>query len=168
MARTSTGRPWRATPLRSATAQDNDEQFRVVVSNSVGSATSSAARLQWTRRRQSSRRQRIRQSRRGQTATFSVTASGTAPLSYQWQKNGADINGAYLGELHHSGHSRAGQWCGVQGSGEQLGRQGNQQSGDAYSVPARMLADVAGFAIPDTLWSPNHKLVQITCNTRNK
>jgi hypothetical protein len=30
----------------------------------------------------------------GQTATFNVTASGTAPLSYQWQKNGADITGA--------------------------------------------------------------------------
>jgi len=30
----------------------------------------------------------------GQTATFSVTATGTAPLSYQWQKNSANINGA--------------------------------------------------------------------------
>ncbi len=30
----------------------------------------------------------------GQTATFSVTASGTAPLGYQWAKNGAAINGA--------------------------------------------------------------------------
>lgn len=30
----------------------------------------------------------------GQTATFNVTASGTSPLSYQWQKNGADITGA--------------------------------------------------------------------------
>jgi hypothetical protein len=30
----------------------------------------------------------------GQTATFSVTASGTAPLGYQWQKNGAAISGA--------------------------------------------------------------------------
>src|SRR4029077_388089 len=30
----------------------------------------------------------------GQAATFSVVASGTAPLSYQWQKNGADISGA--------------------------------------------------------------------------
>jgi YD repeat-containing protein len=28
------------------------------------------------------------------SATFSVTATGTAPLSYQWQKNGADISGA--------------------------------------------------------------------------
>ena len=27
----------------------------------------------------------------GQTATFSITAAGTAPLSYQWQKDGEDI-----------------------------------------------------------------------------
>ena len=30
----------------------------------------------------------------GRTATFSVTATGTAPLSYQWQKNNGDISGA--------------------------------------------------------------------------
>ena len=30
----------------------------------------------------------------GQTATFSVTASGTAPLIYQWQKNATDIPNA--------------------------------------------------------------------------
>src|SRR6516165_900109 len=30
----------------------------------------------------------------GQTATFTVAATGTAPLSYQWQKNGANISGA--------------------------------------------------------------------------
>src|SRR5439155_3428783 len=28
------------------------------------------------------------------TATFSVVASGTAPLSYQWQKNSVDTRGA--------------------------------------------------------------------------
>src|SRR5438270_4770854 len=27
----------------------------------------------------------------GQTATFTVVATGTAPLSYQWYKNGAQI-----------------------------------------------------------------------------
>ncbi len=30
----------------------------------------------------------------GQTASFSVTASGTAPLTYQWQRNGVNISGA--------------------------------------------------------------------------
>ena len=30
----------------------------------------------------------------GQSATFSVNATGTAPLSYQWQRNGANIAGA--------------------------------------------------------------------------
>jgi glucose/arabinose dehydrogenase len=30
----------------------------------------------------------------GNAATFSVAASGTAPLAYQWQRNGADIAGA--------------------------------------------------------------------------
>src|SRR5205823_10348609 len=30
----------------------------------------------------------------GQRATFTVTATGTAPLSYQWQKNGTVIGGA--------------------------------------------------------------------------
>ena len=30
----------------------------------------------------------------GQTATFYVTSSGAAPLSYQWQKNGTAISGA--------------------------------------------------------------------------
>ncbi|HUE43413.1 MAG TPA: immunoglobulin domain-containing protein [Candidatus Sulfotelmatobacter sp.] len=30
----------------------------------------------------------------GQTATFSVVAAGVAPISYQWQKNGAAISGA--------------------------------------------------------------------------
>lgn len=30
----------------------------------------------------------------GQSVTFSVSASGTAPLSYQWQRNGIDLAGA--------------------------------------------------------------------------
>jgi hypothetical protein len=30
----------------------------------------------------------------GQTATFSVTATGTAPITYQWSENGVEIPGA--------------------------------------------------------------------------
>ncbi len=33
----------------------------------------------------------------GQTATFNVTATGTAPLTYQWQRNGTNITGATAG-----------------------------------------------------------------------
>ena len=33
----------------------------------------------------------------GQAATFSVTATGTGPLAYQWQKNGTNIPGASSG-----------------------------------------------------------------------
>ncbi|MGI2298103.1 S-layer homology domain-containing protein [Paenibacillus sp. GXUN7292] len=35
----------------------------------------------------------------GEAAVFTVTASGTEPLSYQWKKNGADILGANSAEL---------------------------------------------------------------------
>ena len=31
---------------------------------------------------------------RGQRATFTVVATGTAPLTYQWQENGAAVSGA--------------------------------------------------------------------------
>ena len=30
----------------------------------------------------------------GKTAKFTVTATGTAPLKYQWEKNGVNIEGA--------------------------------------------------------------------------
>ncbi|MEA5024114.1 hypothetical protein SDC9_09219 [bioreactor metagenome] len=35
----------------------------------------------------------------GQTATFTVTATGTAPLSHQWKKDGTDITGATASTL---------------------------------------------------------------------
>jgi Bacterial Ig domain/Immunoglobulin domain len=79
------------------TTTDNGSTFQVVVSNSAGSVTSRAATLtvnpavvaptittQPTNQTVTA----------GQTASFSVVASGTAPLSYQWQKNGANISGA--------------------------------------------------------------------------
>jgi hypothetical protein len=79
------------------TTADNGAQFTVVVSNSVGTVTSNAATLTVNPApvAPSITTQPASQTiTAGQTATFSVTASGTSPLSYQWQKNGTAISGA--------------------------------------------------------------------------
>ena len=76
---------------------DNGATFRVVVTNSAGSATSSAATLTVTAASvaPSITTQPANQTVSvGQAATFSVVAAGTAPLTYQWQKNSANISGA--------------------------------------------------------------------------
>ncbi len=80
-----------------ATVGDSGAKFNVVVSNSAGSVTSAAATL--TVNAAAAAPAITTQPANqivgiGQTATFSVTATGTAPLSYQWQKNSVNINGA--------------------------------------------------------------------------
>ncbi|MGB9334334.1 MAG: immunoglobulin domain-containing protein [Candidatus Acidiferrales bacterium] len=79
------------------TLSDNGSTFNVVVSNSVGSTPSSSAMLTVNAGAVAptiSTQPANRTVNLGQTATFSVVASGTAPLSYQWQKNGSPIGGA--------------------------------------------------------------------------
>jgi len=76
---------------------DNGAAFRAVVSNTAGTATSTAATLTVTASATAPAIMAQPDSQTvtaGQTATFSVTASGTGPLGYQWQKNGANITGA--------------------------------------------------------------------------
>ncbi len=77
------------------TTADSGATFAVVVTNSAGSVTSRAARLTVSAVAPAITVQPADQSiNAGQTATYSVTATGTAPLSYQWQKNGTAIAGA--------------------------------------------------------------------------
>src|SRR6267378_1838477 len=81
------------------TIMDGGEKFAVVVTDATGNLTSSAATLTVnTSSAITITTQPVSQSVTiGQTATFSVTAtSGTLPLNYQWQKNGANIAGATL------------------------------------------------------------------------
>ena len=76
---------------------DNGAQFTVVVTDSNGSLTSNPATLTVTATAvaPSITSQPANQTvTAGQTATFSVTATGTSPLTYQWNKNGAVISGA--------------------------------------------------------------------------
>jgi hypothetical protein len=79
------------------TTSDNGAQFAVVVSNTAGTATSNSAVLTVNPAPVApsiTTQPSSKTITAGQTATFSVSASGTAPLSYQWQKNGTAISGA--------------------------------------------------------------------------
>lgn len=79
------------------TTADNSSRFVVIISDKAGSVTSNPATLTVTTANvaPSLISQPVDQTvTAGQTATFSVTASGTAPLSYQWYKNGAAVGGA--------------------------------------------------------------------------
>ncbi len=76
---------------------DNGATFRVMAMNSAGSVTSNAATLTVTISPVAPSittppaNQTVMV---GATATFTVVAAGTAPLSYQWQKDSANISGA--------------------------------------------------------------------------
>ena len=74
---------------------DNGAVFSVTVSNSAGNATSNAT-LTVTDAAVApaiATQPADQTATTGQTATFSVTATGTS-ISYQWKKNGTDIAGA--------------------------------------------------------------------------
>jgi hypothetical protein len=72
---------------------DNGATFTVKVSNVAGSQTSSAATLTVNVPPAITTQPASISVALGLTATFSVVATGTAPLSYQWYKNGTAISG---------------------------------------------------------------------------
>ena len=76
------------------TTADNGAQFTVTVTNSIGSATSNVATLTVNVPPVISSQPASQTISVGQTATFSVTASGSGALTYQWKKGGAAISGA--------------------------------------------------------------------------
>jgi hypothetical protein len=81
-----------------ASAQSADAgNYSVVVTNSAGSVTSSAATLTVTAATVAptitSQPQSVT-TNAGTQVTFSVTASGTAPLTYQWRKDGTNLGNA--------------------------------------------------------------------------
>ena len=79
---------------------DNGLSFTLVVTNVTGSITSNAATLTVTATPITPTAPQITTPPAnqtvsvGQTATFSVVATGSAPLQYQWQENGTAIAGA--------------------------------------------------------------------------
>jgi hypothetical protein len=79
-----------------SSAADNGSIFSVVVSNSLGTATSSGAKLSvFASATPAITTQPLSQSADvGQTVQFSIVASGSPVLKYQWQKNSAAISNA--------------------------------------------------------------------------
>jgi hypothetical protein len=75
-------------------ATDNGSLFSVVVSNGGGSVTSNNAKLTVNTPPSITTQPADTTVRVGHTAKFTVTATGTTPLSYQWKKNGVNITGA--------------------------------------------------------------------------
>ena len=76
---------------------DSGAVFTVVVSNALGTVTSSSATLTVTAVVNAptiTTQPAAQAAAPGQTASFSVVATGTEPLAYQWQKNGTNIDGA--------------------------------------------------------------------------
>ncbi len=79
------------------TSADNGSTFQVVVSNTAGSTPSTAVTLTVNAAPSAptiTTQPANETVTAGQTATFTVAATGTAPLTYQWKKNGANITGA--------------------------------------------------------------------------
>lgn len=88
--------------LPASTAGDNGATFRAVATNGAGSATSATATLTVKPApagpaitTQPADQAVIG----GQPVSFTATATGTPPLSYQWQKNGIDIAGETAASL---------------------------------------------------------------------
>jgi len=86
--------------LPNRTLADNGTEFRVVVTENAGlgiALTTNSATVQLTVRPrpvQITQQPIDRTVLEGSPATFVVFAEGSQPLSYQWQRNGADIQGA--------------------------------------------------------------------------
>ncbi len=87
--------------IQSVSRSDSGAMFRVFVTNSAGSVASNQARLDVLPVQAVAptitTNPATQTVNAGQTATFTVAASGTAPLSYQWQRNNVNINGANAG-----------------------------------------------------------------------
>jgi hypothetical protein len=84
-----------STPVTTIT--DNGEQFTVSVRNAAGTTSSNSAQLKVTApviAPTITSQPKAQSVTAGQAAKFSVTATGTAPITYQWSRKGSPIVGA--------------------------------------------------------------------------
>src|SRR5690348_7830383 len=138
------------------TVSDNGSLFTVVMSNSAGSVTSSGATLtvKSPAVAPSISTQPLSQTvNAGQTATFSVAGTGTAPMTYQWQKNGAGISGATASTYQTPVTA-------VSDSGSQFTVLISNSAGSVTSNPATLTVTAPGCVVSSTTWV-NSALAQV-------
>ena len=83
-----------ATVNLSAITTNDAVNYSVIVTNAFGSVTSSVAALTVNVAPAVTSQPQSLTNNTGTSATFSVTATGTATLTYQWRKGGANLSGA--------------------------------------------------------------------------
>ena len=108
--------------------------FTVVVGNVVGNTTSNSATLAVNVPAAISTQPTSQTVNAGTSTTIIIAATGTAPLTYQWSKNGASISGATNGSLTFGSvqSSDAGSYTVVVGN----------SAGSATSNPATLAVNV--------------------------
>lgn len=80
--------------IASTAFADNGAKFRCVVSNGFGTSNSNEATLTVTAPPNITGHPSDQTVTQGQPATFGVSAGGSTPLNYQWQRNLVNISGA--------------------------------------------------------------------------
>ena len=129
-----------STPITTIT--DNGAQFTVAVSNASGTATSNSALLTVTVPiiAPAITLQPMAQSvTAGRAASFSVAATGTAPMTYQWSRNGSPIIGA-TSSLYTTALTAASD------NGSQFTVRVSNSAGNVVSIPATLTVKPA--AVP--------------------
>jgi PQQ enzyme repeat/Immunoglobulin I-set domain len=135
---------------------DSGSQFRVIISNSAGNVTSNTATLTVTASAlaPSILQQPVNQTVQvGQTATFTVVAAGTAPLSYQWRKGEVNIDKATSPSYTTPATSSA-------DSGSQFRVMVSNSAGNVTSNTATLTVTASALA-PSILQQPANQTVQV-------
>ena len=137
------------------TSSDNGAQFSVTVSTSTGSASSNSATLTVTAAAVApaiTTQPVSRTVTAGQTASFLVAATGTAPLSYQWMKSGTPIAGATSATYMTPVTTTA-------GSGSQFTITVSNSAGSVTSNAATLTVNAAAVAPAITTQPASHTVI---------